>query len=237
MFLHMRNERIIVSALVLAGLSVVFFADTSLVQSAPMPTQAATAALNLTATSANVKDAGIALRMSILRWSTDAERDQLVAAMTPPAAPATPPPAAEPPRGGGGGGRGAAAPPVPTDPILRLTDAIAKGPSLGYFWTNESIGYAIRYAYRIANPDKSERIILALDRRLGALTQGSWNLVPPPAAPPNYEFTIIEMRLAPNGTGDGKASLNTKVTIDAAAKTIALENYDATPAVLRNVKR
>src|SRR5687768_7320298 len=118
MFLHMRNERIIVSALVLAGLSVVFFANTPLVQSAPMPAQAQAAAAggNCTATSANVKDANIALRLSILRWSTDAERDQLVAAMTPPAAGAAPAPAPEPARGGGGGRGGAAAPPVPTDP-------------------------------------------------------------------------------------------------------------------------
>src|SRR5688500_6422135 len=98
MFLQMRNERIVGSALVLAGLAVGFLANTPLVQSAPMPAhaQAPTAGGNLTATSANVKDANIPLRMSILRWSTDAERDQLVAAMTPPAAGAIPAPAPAP---------------------------------------------------------------------------------------------------------------------------------------------
>jgi hypothetical protein len=64
-----------------------------------------TSALILTATS---ESAG-AIKIDILRWSTDAERDQLLLAWTRPAAPA--------PAGGGRGGRGrggAAAAPDPT---------------------------------------------------------------------------------------------------------------------------
>jgi hypothetical protein len=37
--------------------------------------------------------------------------------------------------------------------------------------------------------------------------------------------------------GEGKASLNTKVIADATAKTIALDNYAATPILFRGVKK
>ena len=51
------------------------------------------------------------------------------------------------------------------------------------------------------------------------------------------------MRLDPKGLGEGKASLTTKVIVDNGdnsdngARTVALDNYAATPAILRNVKR
>jgi hypothetical protein len=103
-------------------------------------------------------------------------------------------------------------------------------------------GYSIRYAYRTALPDGSERIILATDRRLGRHTTAWQPVAATPSGAENwtetdYEFTLIEMRLDPRGLGEGKASLTTKVIIDNLAKTVALENYAATPALLRNVKR
>src|SRR5262249_51527376 len=66
--------------------------------------------LRLTATSENVSGAPDTIRIDLLRWSTDAERDQMITAWNMPAAPAAP--AAEgAARGGGGrgGARGAAA--------------------------------------------------------------------------------------------------------------------------------
>ena len=53
----------------------------------------------------------------------------------------------------------------------------------------------------------------------------------------DYEFTIIEIRLDGKGVGEGRTSLTTKVVVDADAKTVALESYQAAPAILRNVKR
>jgi hypothetical protein len=53
----------------------------------------------------------------------------------------------------------------------------------------------------------------------------------------DYEFTLIEIRLDARGLGEGKTSLTTKVVVDDSAKTVALENYAAAPAVLQNVKR
>jgi hypothetical protein len=65
----------------------------------------------------------------------------------------------------------------------------------------------------------------------GALAQAPFN---------DYEFTLIEIRLDPKGLGEGKTSLTTKVVVDDSvpgAKTVALDNYAAAPAIFRNVKR
>jgi hypothetical protein len=219
-----------------------------------------TGALNLTATSANVTQPGNAVRINILRWSTDEERNALAVAMNPP----PPPPAAagggdrgggrgaagagaaagaagaagaRGGRGGGGGGRGGRgdAPAAPADPIVNLTAAIGKAPTVGYIWTNEVVGYSIKYAYRLPLPNGGDRIILATDRRLGAHT-AAWKPTAT-AASPEYEFTLLEVRLDPKGVGEAKTSLTTKVVVDDASKTIALENYAATPTILQNVKK
>ena len=53
----------------------------------------------------------------------------------------------------------------------------------------------------------------------------------------DYDFTLIELRLNAKGLGEGKTSLTTKVIVDSPAKTVALDNYAAAPAILQNVKR
>ena len=245
MKLSMRLTRSLDSALVFVGLVVAFWPTATYAQQAPTPAQkqtTGTGAVNLTATSANVSEPGNAVRINISRWSTDEERNQLLAAMNPPPTPAG---GAAGDRGGaqqgarGGaqrGGRGGApAPPAPFDPIVSLTAAIGKAQTVGYLWTNEVAGYSIRYAYHASLPDGGERIILATDRRLGAYAP-AWKPVAP-ATPTNYEFMLIEMRLDSKGLGEGKMSLTTKVIVDNQAKTVALDNYSATPAILKNVKR
>jgi hypothetical protein len=84
-------------------------------------------------------------------------------------------------------------------------------------------------------PDNSERIIFATERRLGA-----WNDLWKPAAnatPTNYEFSIIEVHLSPAGVGEGKTSLTGKVTVDPAANSIALDGYATLPVVFKDLKR
>jgi len=136
---------------------------------------------------------------------------------------------------GGRGGRGDAAPAKPVDPIVTLTAAIGKAPTVGYLWTNEVVGYSIKYAYRTQLRDGGERIILVTDRRLGAGRSG-WKPVAT-ATPTDYEFTLIEVRIDSKGLGEGKASLTSKVILDNEAKTLALDNYATTPAILQNVTR
>jgi hypothetical protein len=236
------------SVFVVLGLSVSLWpASTHAQQAAPKQTTG-TGEVNLKATSANVKEPGSPVRLTIVRWSTDEERRPVVAALNP-VAPVSAPPAGDSSgaapggrggagRGGrGGAGRGGRGDAAPLNPIDALTAAIGKGPTLGYIWTTDVTGYSIKYAYHASLPDGGERIVLATDRRLGAYTTG-WK--PVTAAPvTDYDFTVIEIRLDAKGLGEGKTSLTTKVIVDdnvPGSKTVALDNYAATPAILQNVK-
>jgi len=118
---------------------------------------------------------------------------------------------------------------------VTLTAAIEKAPTVGYIWTNEIVGYSIKYAYRAPSPNGGERIILATDRRLGS-GAGGWKPVGS-GTPTDYTFTLIEIRIDSKGVGEGKTSLTSKVILDNEAKTPALDNYAATPAIFQNVKR
>src|SRR6185369_16174189 len=72
----------------------------------------------LTAKSANVSDAGTPVKINLLRWSTDEERNPIVIALDPAAQ------AAQAARGGRGGrGARAAGGLDPNDPALADTDA------------------------------------------------------------------------------------------------------------------
>ena len=87
-----------------------------------------TAALRLRVTIPSLADAG-ALTITLSRWSTDAEREPLLAAFAaPPPSPAPPPAAAAP----AGRGRGRGAPPPPPSPLAKLSAAIKAAPTLGY---------------------------------------------------------------------------------------------------------
>ena len=218
--------RILLTGIVLAGVL------------ALAQTPASEHVLRLTATTANVSGAPDSIRIDVLRWSTDAERDQLMAAwnMTAPAGGR----AGRGGRGGGGrggggrGGRGGEEAAAPATPESTLAAALEQIPTVGYLWSSEVAGYALRYAGKVASPDGGERIILITDRRLGNAND-LWKPAAP-GTPSAYEFSVIELRLGAKGDGEGKTSLTGKVAPDSAAKILTPENYDTLPVVLKNVK-
>ena len=116
-----------------------------------------------------------------------------------------------------------------------LAETIQKAASLGTIWTNESLGYTVRYAYRDMLPNGSERVIVATDGHLGSWSGQVWKPVHG-AATADYPFTVIELRLGRPATGEGKISIAGKVVADETAKTIALADYDTSPTLLRPVK-
>ncbi len=203
-------------------------------------TTTAPAGISMTATTANVAGAPDPVRIEILRWSTDEERQNLMSAweLKPSANAAKGKQGKGGGKGGAGGGKGrgggAAEPAAPLTPESSLTTALQEATTVGYIWSSESAGYALRYASRITNPDKSQRILLLTERKLGATNQ-LWK--PTFKGEPNaYEFSAIDLRLNAKGEGEGRVSLLGKVAPDAAGKIIALENYDASPAVFRDVR-
>jgi len=138
--------------------------------------------------------------------------------------------------GRGVGGRGAAPANASTQtPEASLAAAIKKASTVGILWTSENVGYSIKYAYRLSQPDGSERIILATDRRVGAWSH-LWTPTPPVTST-DYGFSIIELRLNSKGEGEGRGVITGKVAIDNEAKTIALDAYTTQPVILKAVKR
>ncbi|HEV8416848.1 MAG TPA: hypothetical protein VGQ49_24850 [Bryobacteraceae bacterium] len=192
--------------------------------------------LQLTATTANVAGAPDPVRIEILRWSTDDERERLMSAWN------LKPSAAGPSEGRGakqgkaaGKGRGPAGPVENNaSPEAVLARTLNETTTVGYVWSSEMAGYALRYAGKVDNPDGSQRIILITQRRLGAVNQ-RWNPTFEGAAN-SYEFSVIEVHLNAKGEGEGRISLVGKVVPDVAAKIVTLENYEALPVVLRDVR-
>ena len=195
------------------------------------------ALLQLTATTANVTGAPDSVRIEILRWSTDDERERLVAAWALKSSAATPglDKGAGKLARGGGRGRGPASEGANNQtPEASLARALNETTTVGYLWSSEISGYALRYAGKVNGPDGSQRIVLITQRRLGAVNQ-RWNPTFDGASN-SYEFSVIELRLNAKGEGEGRASLVGKVAPDMAAKIVTLENYDALPAVFNTVR-
>jgi hypothetical protein len=207
------------------------------VGAAPASAQAVEAQVSFTATAQNVTGAPDDIRIDLFRWSSDAEQEELLKAWAPPPPPAKPEAGGRGGRGGGRGGRGGrgGGQDTPSTPESRLSEALQKAPTVGYLWTSETAGYAIRSAVRVAQAGGGERILLLTGRRLGRYNN-SWQ--PTGGAPASaHEFSVIELRVNAQGEGEGKASISGGVVMDDATKTIVVESYEALPVSLGSVKR
>jgi hypothetical protein len=113
----------------------------------------------------------------------------------------------------------------------KLLDVLQDTPKVGYIRTPGSLAWELHYARRTDLPDGGEQVTLVTDRPISfyeASTQ---------ARTMDYPFTLIDLRLKSDGTGEGKMSLATKITADRESRTIELENWDAQPVLLQGVKR
>jgi len=113
----------------------------------------------------------------------------------------------------------------------KLLDTLQSLPRVGYIRTPNSIGYDLHYARKAPLPEGGERVSLATDRYIGF-----WEAANRPRTI-DYPFTVIELRLNPDGVGEGKMSIATKITMDKDKKQIELENYGTQPVLLNNVRR
>ena len=201
---------------------------------APRPLHGAEPVLTLRASPVGAGRAGYPMTIEVHRWSTEAERAPLLSALSapPPPAPAAAvrgaAPAGRAAGRGGRGGRGAAAPP---SPAARLASAIKAAPTVGYVWSGGITGYSIKYAWHApAVGGDAERLVLVVDRRLSVQGLDS---VPAPGAVQDAEFTLIEVRIAAAGTGEARTSLTSRVVVDSAHQTLALDDYASAPISLK----
>jgi hypothetical protein len=106
---------------------------------------------------------------------------------------------------------------------------LLKLPKVGYITTPGSLRYDLHFARQRPEPEGGHMIFLMTDRYIG-----SWEAQNRPRTI-DYPFMLIQLHVAKNGEGEGKASIYTRI---AAAKdgTIELENFANQPVALNEVK-
>jgi hypothetical protein len=113
----------------------------------------------------------------------------------------------------------------------KLLEALQKLPRIGNFRTPNSIGYDLRFARKVPGDDGGEKITMITDRYITF-----WEARNRPRSI-DYPFTLIEVHMGPEGKGEGKMSLATRITYDKKNNTVVLEDYKSQPTMLNEVKR
>ena len=174
-------------------------------------TTSAQAPETFTATTANMEPAGESIKFSVLRWSSEEDRHEVLSILT-----------AEV------GGE---------DADSAALKGLMELPSVGVLWPGGSgLGYSLKYAYRLARPDGGERITFITGRPLGAFSRKPWRAVDESNLS-TTRYAVIELRLDGEGHGEGKMSLAADVVFDTEAATVTLDNYETAPVLLEAVKR
>ena len=112
-----------------------------------------------------------------------------------------------------------------------LLSALQAIPRVGFIRTPDSLGYELHFAQKTPGEDGEEHIIIATDRYISF-----WEATNRPRTI-DYPFSLIELHMRPDGTGEGKMSIAAKITIDKKRQTVVLENYGTQPVRLNNVRR
>ena len=113
----------------------------------------------------------------------------------------------------------------------KLLDVLKDMPRVGYFNTPGTLRWELRYAWKTAQPDGGERVVLATDRRI------SFREAYRQSRTLDYPFTVIELRMNRDGEGEGMMSLATKIIPDREGNTVTLENWGIQPVQLKLVRR
>ncbi len=143
-------------------------------------------------------DPGDRLTFAIDRWSTDAERDQLVASIN-------------------------------TNGSEKLLDAFRDVPRLGTLSWPGGTEYTVRFARRAARPDGGSDLVLVVDRPLWLWWESN-----PPSTP--YPFSVVQIKLGKDGTGEGRVSAGVPVSSDKSLG-VVLSDYAKGPAVFTDVRQ
>ena len=163
-------------------------------------------------TTSAVSAAGEQLRINVLRWSAEADREAVVSLITPAAGQAA-------------------------GDDSELGDALQDLQTVGFIWTGGSLGYALKYAHRTAGPDGGERIVLVTDRPLGTWDRnGPWR-GSDGSGPAAASFTVVELRLDADGKGEGKASVSAPIAFNPPGRSVSLADYASAAVHLQDVYR
>jgi hypothetical protein len=112
----------------------------------------------------------------------------------------------------------------------KLLDALQDQKPVGYFKLPNRLGYDLRFARRVPLEDGGQRVLILTDRPIS-----EYEAREQPRTV-DYPFTLIEIRLKKDGTGEGKISVATKITLNKKENTVELENYQSEPVRLTNIR-
>jgi hypothetical protein len=101
---------------------------------------------------------------------------------------------------------------------------------VGTIRTPDTLGYDLHYAAERPGVDGGRDVVFATDRPISF-----WEAVNRPRIS-DYPFTIVQLHMKADGTGEGKLAVAAKVTEDADTKMIEIENYALQPVQLVDVK-
>jgi hypothetical protein len=139
------------------------------------------------------------LDIAIERWSTDAERDHLYAALK-----------EKGPHG--------------------LLSALHKSDEVGWVSSAGSLGLRLRFAHQYVQPDGTRRILIGTDRPIRFVE--TWNGL----RTTDYPFVILDIRLGPDGQGEGKLLPLARIEADG-DHVVEIENYANEPVRLTRVEK
>ena len=111
----------------------------------------------------------------------------------------------------------------------KLVDVLQKLKPVGTVRASNSLGYDLYYAREHKAADGSRRVVLATNRRV------SFRELVNNLRSKDFQLTLIEIHLGPDGKGEGKLVPAAKVTWDKESKRIEIENYSALPVDLLQV--
>jgi hypothetical protein len=205
--LRLEQEDIVTSRIILTAL-----AASAVMGAASPATQTIGDKLQITALAVDMSNmstgATATVEFNVDRWSTEREREALIATMV---------------------DKG-------QDALLSaLQKKLSHGKMRFPAWQgrdplNARLGWDIRYASQMPTDDGGRRIVLALDRYIGF-----WEARNRPRTI-DYPFTFIEIHVDKDGRGEGKMSIATRVNFDKKKNVIELETYASEPVRLQNVR-
>jgi len=113
----------------------------------------------------------------------------------------------------------------------KLLDAVQDvKPAVGFIKLPNTLAYDLKFARQTPLDDGGWRIVLVTDRPISqaeAMRQSRTM---------DYPFTLIEISMKKDGTGEGKLSVATKITRNTKDNVVEIENWATEPVRLTNIK-
>ena len=200
-------------------------------------------------TTGDVSHPDIELRINVLRWTADEDREAILSLLVPepeagPAAEAAEPaaetaaePAVEPDAEPAAEPDAEPEAEAPAEDETDIETALQELETVGFIWTGGSLGYSLKYAVRSEETGGGERIVLLTGRPLGRWDRdGPWR-GSDGSDPASELFTVVELRLGADGKGEGKMSVSGAIEVDPANGSVALADYASAPVHLGDVYR